>query len=63
MKKLLVLMGFAVFVASCNSGNSPMMNNGMDSVDSAYKAKDSVLEKNKATALASEQAFIFRKTG
>jgi predicted ester cyclase len=57
MKKLLVLIGFAVFVTSCNNGNSPMMNNGMDSVASAYKAKDSVLEKNKATALASVQAF------
>ena len=34
-----------------------MMNNGMDSVASAYKAKDSALEKNKATALASVQAF------
>ncbi|HTD40304.1 MAG TPA: ester cyclase [Mucilaginibacter sp.] len=57
MKKLLVLMGVAVFATSCNSGNSPMMNNGNDSVAAAYAAKDSVLEKNKATALASVQAF------
>jgi hypothetical protein len=34
-----------------------MINNGKDSVVSAYEAKDSVLEKNKATALASVQAF------
>src|SRR6478609_2372428 len=57
MKKLLVLIGFALFITSCNSSNSPMMNNGRDSVASAYAAKDSVLEKNKATALASVQAF------
>jgi predicted ester cyclase len=57
MKKLLVLMGLAVFIASCNNGNSPTMNNGRDSVAAAYAAKDSVLEKNKATALASVQAF------
>jgi hypothetical protein len=38
MKKLLVLIGFAVFVTSCNNGNSPMMNNGMDSVAAAYAA-------------------------
>src|SRR5258707_10356406 len=57
MKKLLVLIGVAVFVTSCNNGNSPMMNNGRDSVAAAYAAKDSVLEKNKATALASVQAF------
>jgi predicted ester cyclase len=54
---LLVLIGFAVFITSCNNGNSPMMNNGKDSVAAAYEAKDSMLEKNKATALASVQAF------
>jgi predicted ester cyclase len=57
MKQLLVLIGFAVFVTSCNSSNSAMMNNGMDSVAAAYKAKDSVLQKNNATALAAVQAF------
>jgi predicted ester cyclase len=57
MKQLLVLIGFAVFATSCNNSNSPMMTNGMDSVAAAYAAKDSVLEKNKATALASVQAF------
>jgi predicted ester cyclase len=57
MKQLLVLIGIAAFVTSCNNSNSPMMNNGMDSVNAAYAAKDSVLEKNKATALASVKAF------
>src|SRR5258705_8263307 len=57
MKKLLVLIGFAVYVTSCNNSNSPKMNNGMDSVASAYAAKDSVLEKNKATALAAVRDF------
>ncbi len=57
MKKLLVVVGFAAFVTSCNNSNAPMMNNGTDSVAAACAAKDSVLEKNKATALASAQNF------
>src|SRR5882757_7063149 len=57
MKQLLVLIGFAAFVTSCNNSNPAMMNSGMDSVSAAYAAKDSMLEKNKATALASVQAF------
>ena len=57
MKQLLVLVGFAAFVTSCNNSSPSTMNNGMDSVNAAYAAKDSVLEKNKATALASVQAF------
>jgi predicted ester cyclase len=57
MKQLLVLIGFAAFVTSCNNSSPAMTNNGMDSVTAAYAAKDSVLEKNKATALASVQAF------
>ena len=57
MKKLLALICFAAFIASCNSSSSTAMDNGKDSVVAAYAAKDSMLEKNKATALASVQAF------
>jgi predicted ester cyclase len=56
MKQLLVCMGIAVAISSCNNSN-PVTTNSMDSVMAANAAKDSVLEKNKATALASVQAF------
>ena len=61
MKQLLVLICVAVFMTSCSTGTAPTMDNGKDSVVSAYMAKDSVLEKNKATALASVQAFTSGK--
>ncbi len=57
MKQLLVLTGIAVFIISCNNSNSATPTNGMDSIMSAMTAKDSLLEKNKATALASVEAF------
>jgi predicted ester cyclase len=57
MKQLLVYLCFAVFIISCNSNMPASSTNGMDSVMAAMSAKDSLLEKNKATALASVQAF------
>jgi predicted ester cyclase len=57
MKQLLVLTGLAVLVISCNNTNSSPGSTGMDSLMAAQSAKDSILEKNKATALASVQAF------
>jgi predicted ester cyclase len=56
MKQLLVFIGFTAFLISCNNNSSPMTTT-MDSVAAARMAKDSVLDKNKATALASVQAF------
>ena len=57
MKQLLAFMGIAVFIISCNSNPPPNTNNAMDSAMAAGMARDSMLEKNKATALASAQAF------
>ena len=57
MKQLLVLTGLAVLIISCNNTNSSPGSNGMDSLMAAQSAKDSILQKNKATALASVQAF------
>ena len=57
MKQLLVLSGLAVLIISCNNTNTSPGSNGMDSLMAAQSAKDSILEKNKATALASVQAF------
>jgi predicted ester cyclase len=57
MKQLLVYLSVAVFIISCNSNMPASSTNGMDSVMAAMSAKDSILEKNKATALASVQAF------
>ncbi|MDP9041084.1 MAG: hypothetical protein M3N30_03820, partial [Bacteroidota bacterium] len=56
MKQLLVLIVLSVIIVSCNN-NSPSASSGMDSVANARLAKDSLLERNKATALASVQAF------
>src|ERR1700692_2976275 len=56
MKQLLVFIGFAVFTISCNN-SSPASTAAVDSVGAARAAKDSLLEKNKTTALTSVQAF------
>jgi predicted ester cyclase len=56
MKQLLVLMSFAAVITSCNS-SIPAISNSMDSLMAARTARDSILEKNKATALASVRAF------
>lgn len=56
MKHFFVFMGVAIVMNSCNN-SSPATTNTMDSIMAVNKAKDSVLEKNKATALASVQAF------
>ena len=56
MKQFLVFIGFAAFMISCNN-SSPATTNNLDSVTATYTAKDSALEKNKATALASVEAF------
>ena len=60
MKQLLVFIAFTAFIISCNNNSSPMTTT-MDSVAAARMAKDSVLDKNKATALASLQAFCSGK--
>jgi predicted ester cyclase len=57
MNRLLVLIGFAVLIISCNSSSPATMNNTADSVSAAIAAKDSILEIHKATALANVQAF------
>ena len=56
MKQLLVFIGFAVLTISCNN-NGPGSTATVDSVGAARAAKDSLLEKNKTTALVSVQAF------
>jgi predicted ester cyclase len=57
MKQLLVFIVLATTIISCNSNNSPATNPTMDSAMVASSAKEAALEKNKATALASVQAF------
>lgn len=57
MKQLLVLTGLAVFAISCNNSNSSSTSSGMDSMMAVNAAKDSLLQRNKATALASVEAF------
>jgi predicted ester cyclase len=57
MKQVLFFIGIAVIITSCNQNSSSATMNSMDSLMAANSAKDSVLEKNKATALASVQAF------
>lgn len=57
MKQLLVYLVVAVIIISCNGNSSSATSNAMDSLMAVQAAKDSVLEKNKATALASVQAF------
>jgi predicted ester cyclase len=57
MKQLLVYVCVAVVIVSCNNNSSAPNTNSMDSLMAASAAKDSVLEKNKSTALASVQAF------
>jgi predicted ester cyclase len=56
MKQLLVFIVLSVIIMSCNN-NNPSARSNIDSVASARSAKDSILERNKATALASVQAF------
>jgi predicted ester cyclase len=56
MKQLLVFIVLSVIIMSCNN-NNPSASSNIDSVASARSAKDSILERNKATALASVQAF------
>jgi len=57
MKKLLLFMGLVPWMMSCNNNTPAAANAAADSVVAAMTAKDSVLEKNKAVALASVQAF------
>jgi predicted ester cyclase len=59
MKQLLVFIFIASVAASCggSGGSGGGTANGPDSLANMRAAKDSMLEKNKATALASEQAF------
>jgi len=56
MKQLLAFLGIAVFILSCNNSN-PATPTTTDSAMTMRMAKDSILEKNKATALASAQSF------
>jgi predicted ester cyclase len=57
MKRFLVLLTVIAFAMACNNAGQPVSSMGTDSVLNAMKMKDSILEKNKATALASVQAF------
>jgi predicted ester cyclase len=56
MKQLLVFIGFAAVTISCNNSNSPATSSVTDSVTAAMTAKQIILEKNKAAALASVEA-------
>ncbi len=56
MKQLLAFIFIAAMILSCNSNSSPAMP-AMDPGTTAILTKDSITEKNKATALASVQAF------
>src|SRR5260221_1184681 len=57
MKQLLVYFVVAVIITSCTSNIPSAATNSMDSLMAANTARDSILEKNKSTALASVQAF------
>ncbi len=57
MKQLIFLIGMAVFIISCNNPNSPSSSSSMDSLMAAKASKDSMVDRNKATALASVEAF------
>ncbi len=57
MKKLLFFMGLVPWMMSCNNQSVSATGTASDSVVAAMTANDSVLEKNKAAALASVQAF------
>jgi len=56
MKQLLALTLIAAMLTSCSGNSSPSMP-AMDPGTTAILTKDSVTEKNKATALASVKAF------
>jgi len=55
MKQLLAIIAAFVFFSSCNNTSQPVTTTS--TVDSAAMAKEAMLAKNKATALASEQGF------
>ncbi|HEY4155428.1 MAG TPA: ester cyclase [Puia sp.] len=55
--KNLLLIGVTTLILSCNNNGGTATNPASDSVAAGAASKDSVLEKNKATALASEEAF------
>src|SRR5882672_7448202 len=57
MKQLLVLVVFSVFIISCNSAGNTPATTAKDSVSAEAAARTAALEKNKATALASVEAF------
>lgn len=56
MKKAILFFGMAACMISCNNNSINATTSSMDSVMAAISAKDSMLEKNKAAALASVQA-------
>jgi predicted ester cyclase len=59
MKQILILLAVATSLLSCTgNGNSGSSNNAMDSVAAEKATKDSMVEKNKATALASVTALF-----
>ena len=55
MKQFLAFVSLLAFVFSCNSSTEPVATT--PAVDSAAMAKEAMMAKNKATALASEQGF------
>jgi predicted ester cyclase len=63
MKRMLVFLFVATALVSCGgNGNSGSSNSAVDSTALARAAKDSMLEKNKATAMASITALLSGKT-
>jgi predicted ester cyclase len=61
MKKLLFFTGIAWLVISCNTSGGSAAGNGCDSLLKASNFRDSVLDRNKTTALNSLRAFSERK--
>ena len=58
MKKYFIFISAFAFVMGCNNkGETGSMSSGADSALAALHARDSVVARNKATAMASEMAF------
>jgi predicted ester cyclase len=60
MTKLLLFVALAALAMGCNTKSESDSATAADSTLAAIKAKDSILDKNKATALASTQAWNTR---
>ena len=57
MKKLMTFICAAASLAACNNMNSVSSSSAADSTIAAFKAKDSIVARNKAAAMAFAQAW------